>query len=66
MPKARKTAAERPVPATPPTAPTGYTFGTPTFSDTCDSTLTVTSVDENLSVTGKQISRTKRTWTRGR
>src|SRR6185436_2080104 len=38
-------------------------FGTPTFSDTCDSTLTVTSVDENLSVSGKQMSRTKRTWT---
>src|SRR6266536_746811 len=38
-------------------------FGTPTFSDACDSNLTVTFADEVLTISGNQVSKTKRTWT---
>src|SRR5213078_4468580 len=38
-------------------------FGTPAFSDACDSNPTVTFADESLSVSGNQASKTKRTWT---
>src|SRR6185503_1230492 len=43
--------------------PSVPSFGTPTFSDTCDSTLTVTFADTSLPVSGKEVSKTKRTWT---
>src|SRR6185503_8640084 len=36
---------------------------TPTFSDTCDSSLTVSFADTSLPVSGKEVSKTKRTWT---
>src|SRR6185436_9373907 len=38
-------------------------FGTPTFSDACDNNLTITFADETLAVSGKEVSKTKRTWT---
>src|SRR5439155_22167150 len=38
-------------------------FGTPVFSDTCDTNLTVTFVDASLGVSGNEVSRTQRTWT---
>src|SRR6185503_12102636 len=38
-------------------------FGTPLFSDVCDANLTVTFGDETLAVSGKEVSKTKRTWT---
>jgi hypothetical protein len=38
-------------------------FGTPTFSDTCDNNLTITFADQVLTVSGKEVSKTKRTWT---
>src|SRR5438477_9841307 len=38
-------------------------FGTPVFSDTCDTNLTVTFVDASLGVSGNEVSKTQRTWT---
>src|SRR5437870_2194117 len=38
-------------------------FGTPVFSDACDANLTVTFADSALTVSGNQVSKTKRTWT---
>src|SRR5207302_1883248 len=38
-------------------------FGTPVFSDTCDTNLTVTCVDASLAVSGNEVSKTQRTWT---
>src|SRR5207244_1053574 len=38
-------------------------FGTPQFSDACDTNLTVTFAGEALAVSGNEISKTKRTWT---
>src|SRR5439155_408087 len=38
-------------------------FGTPAFSDTCNTNLTVTFADEALPVSGNEVSKTKRTWT---
>ena len=38
-------------------------FGTPEFTDTCDPDLTVVWSDESLPVSGKEVTRTKRTWT---
>src|SRR5947208_3808426 len=38
-------------------------FGTPVFSDTCDTNLTVTFVDASLGVSGSEVSKTQRTWT---
>ncbi len=38
-------------------------FGTPQFSDTCDNNLIATSTDTSLPVSGKEISKTRRTWT---
>src|SRR5438552_13010924 len=38
-------------------------FGTPVFSDTCDTNLTVTFVDASLPVSGNEVSKTQRTWT---
>src|SRR6185503_13518759 len=43
--------------------PLAPSFGTPTFSDMCDSTLTVTFADTSLPVSGKEMTKTKRTWT---
>src|SRR5438477_4695336 len=38
-------------------------FGTPVFSDSCDTNLTVTFVDASLGVSGNEVSKTQRTWT---
>src|SRR6185503_14873735 len=38
-------------------------FGTPEFSDACDSNLTITFADETLAASGNEVSKTKRTWT---
>src|SRR5207237_909593 len=38
-------------------------FGTPVFSDACDSNLAVSFADEALPVSANQASKTKRTWT---
>ena len=38
-------------------------FGTPPFSDACDSSLTVAFADVTLPVSGNELSKTKRTWT---
>src|SRR5204863_79790 len=38
-------------------------FGTPVFNDACDANLTVTFADATLTVSGNQVSKTKRTWT---
>src|SRR5439155_8457119 len=38
-------------------------FGTPAFSDTCDTNLTVNFADEALALGGNEVSKTKRTWT---
>src|SRR5438045_790027 len=43
--------------------PAAATFGTPVFSDTCDTNLTVTFVDASLPVSGNEVSKTQRTWT---
>src|SRR5438552_2326970 len=43
--------------------PAAPVFGTPVFSDTCDTNLTVTFVDASLGVSGNEVSRTQRTWT---
>src|SRR5206468_4381945 len=43
--------------------PAVVVFGTPVFSDTCDTNLTVTFVDANLPVSGNEVSKTQRTWT---
>jgi hypothetical protein len=43
--------------------PSTPSFGTPTFSDTCDTSLTVTFVDETLPASCPAISKVKRTWT---
>src|SRR5438046_5948140 len=38
-------------------------FGTPVFSDTCDTYLTVTFVDASLEISGNEVSKTHRTCT---
>ncbi|MCI0537455.1 MAG: HYR domain-containing protein [Verrucomicrobiales bacterium] len=38
-------------------------FGAPQFSDACDADLTITSTDEALPVSGKELNKTRRTWT---
>lgn len=38
-------------------------FGTPTFSDECDTNLTVTFADQNLPASCPAVSKIKRTWT---
>src|SRR5207244_7667651 len=43
--------------------PAAPAFGTPVFSDTCDTNLTVTFVDASLAVSGNEVSKTQRTWT---
>src|SRR5439155_566550 len=43
--------------------PAAPAFGTPVFSDTCDTNLTVTFVDASLGVSGNEVSKTQRTWT---
>src|SRR5205823_6144962 len=43
--------------------PAAPVFGTPVFSDTCDTNLTVTFVDASLGVSGNEVSKTQRTWT---
>src|SRR5439155_20246985 len=43
--------------------PAAPVFGTPGFSDTCDTNLTVTFVDARLAVSGNEVSKTQRTWT---
>src|SRR6185295_15329637 len=43
--------------------PATAVFGTPTFSDACDNNLTITFADQVLAVSGKEVSKTKRTWT---
>ncbi|MDF1714597.1 MAG: DUF5011 domain-containing protein [Akkermansiaceae bacterium] len=43
--------------------PTVPNFGTPVFNDVCDPDLEVTSADENLPVSGQEVSKTRRTWT---
>src|SRR5439155_1597490 len=43
--------------------PAAPAFGTPVFSDTCDTNLTVTFVDASLGISGNEVSRTERTWT---
>src|SRR5207247_2089764 len=43
--------------------PAAPAFGTPVFSDTCDTNLTVTFVDASLPVSGNEVSKTQRTWT---
>lgn len=43
--------------------PTVPSFGTPVFADTCDTNLTVTSVDEVLPATCPAIRVVRRTWT---
>src|SRR5438874_6222246 len=56
-----------PVPSCPADAtiqcPAAPAFGTPVFSDTCDTNLTVTFVDASLGVSGNEVSKTQRTWT---
>src|SRR5205814_4092689 len=43
--------------------PAAPVFGTPVFSDTCVTNLTVTFVDASLGVSGNEVSKTQRTWT---
>src|SRR5207247_2597121 len=50
-------------PDAPIECPATPVFGTPVFSDACDANLTVTFADAALTVTGNQVSKTKRTWT---
>src|SRR5436309_7261042 len=38
--------------------PAAPAFGTPVFSDTCDTNLTVTFVDASLGVSGNEVSKT--------
>src|SRR6185295_17131540 len=62
MDNAAPTVANCPADAT-VECPATPAFGTPTFSDACDNNLTITFADQVLAVSGKEVSKTKRTWT---